>query len=120
MGKLKLTGESLNALTDRTGAPEALLETLSSREEIVIEEKKKRGRPATGKAIGTEKSEYIRATAVVNKTQWAKLQTIAKMEGVSLKGLLEAIYSLSIANYEEKKGEVRVSEGEDLSSILSK
>ena len=119
----KLQGANLDSLTQRTGANKDLLSTLSSETgELLLDRTKnrKRGRPSSGTPIGSEGSEYTRATAVVNKTQWAKLQTISKMEGVSLKTLLEAIFALSIGNYEEKMGEVRVSSGESLSDILSK
>lgn len=122
MGNNKLKGANLETLSKRTGANEELLSTLSSKTgELLLDRTntRKRGRPSSGSPIGSDGSEYTRATSVVNKTQWAKLQTIAKMERVSLKTLLEAIFALNIKNYEEKKGEIKVSTGEDLSSVLS-
>lgn len=123
MGKVKLNANNLEELSKETDAPLELLNNLSgeTRDLILDHNKKKgRGRPRTGCEIGSDNSDYIRATAVVNKKHWAKLQTIAKMEGVSLKTLLESIYALSIGNYEEKKGEIHVetSTNNDLSKIF--
>lgn len=122
MAKKKLQGANLETLSQRTGANEELLSTLSSKTgELLLDRAndRKRGRPSSGSPIGSDLSKYTRATAVVNKEQWAKLQTMAKMEGVSLKTLLEAIFALNIKNYEEKRGEIRISIGGDLNSVLS-
>lgn len=125
MANRKLNADNLEELTQGNGTTLELLNTLSGEtKELILDRNKKvgRGRPKTGNEIGSENSDYIRATSVVNKRQWAKLQTIAKMEGVSLKTLLESIYALSIQNYENKKGEVKVdtSTTKDLSKIFDK
>ena len=116
---------NLNTMREEVQKPTSLLETLSSDTRAMVIEKKNsrgKGRPPKSDSIGKPDSDYIRATAVINKHQWMKLQIIARMEGVSLKDLLEAIYTLTISNYEDKMGEIKTNvDGKcDLRSRISK